>query len=124
VTAIKESLNHNALGISTLFGKLKEHEHEIIRLKSSEEDLMKKEKKPIVLKTSSSKANLSKHGDSDSKNESPSEEEMGLFVRHFNRHIQNNGLRHSNKNLGNSRKTQLQEDENVQIAMDVVNLVT
>lgn len=91
---------------------------------SSEEDLKKKEKKLIVLKASSSNANLSKHEDSDSENESPSEEEIWLFVRHFNRYIQNNGLRRSDKNLGNSRKTQLQEDEKVQIAMDVVNPVT
>jgi len=37
VTAIKESQNLNVLSMITLFGKLKEHEHEIICLKSSEE---------------------------------------------------------------------------------------
>jgi len=33
VTAIKESQNLNALSMITLFGKLKEHEHEINRFK-------------------------------------------------------------------------------------------
>ncbi len=37
VTAIKESQNLNVLSMITLFGNLKEHEHEILRLKSSEE---------------------------------------------------------------------------------------
>jgi len=41
-TAIKESQNLNALSMITLFGKLKEHEHEINRFKSwSEEDSRK-----------------------------------------------------------------------------------
>jgi len=106
VMAIKELQNLNTLSITTLFGKLKEHEHENIRFKSSEEDLKKKEMKPIVLKASSSK-----HGDCDSGSESLSDEEMGLFVRRFNHYIQKNGLRRSNKNLGKSMKTLLQEDE-------------
>jgi len=54
VTAIKEAQNLNNLSMITLFGKLKEHEHEIIRLKSSEENLKKKEKKYIALNTTSS----------------------------------------------------------------------
>jgi len=40
----------------TLFGKLKEHEHEINRFKSSEEEDKLKDKKPVVFKASSSKA--------------------------------------------------------------------
>jgi hypothetical protein len=44
VTAIKESQNLNILGITTLFGNLKELKHEIIRLKASEENVMKKQK--------------------------------------------------------------------------------
>ena len=39
VTAIKESQKLNTLGITTLFGILKEQEHEIQQLKFSEEDL-------------------------------------------------------------------------------------
>jgi len=72
-------------------------------LKSSEEDLKKKERKSIALNANSSKANLSNHGDSDSRNDSPREEEMRLFVRHFNCYIQKNGLRRSDKNVMNSK---------------------
>ena len=42
VTTIKESQNLNTHDITTLFGKLKEHGHKIVRLKSSEEELKKK----------------------------------------------------------------------------------
>jgi len=42
VTTIKKSQNFNILDITTLFGKLKEHEHQIIRLPSSDKDLKKK----------------------------------------------------------------------------------
>jgi hypothetical protein len=51
VTAIKESQNLNALSMITLFGKLKEHEHEINLFKSSEDDPKKKESKSIALNT-------------------------------------------------------------------------
>jgi len=85
VTAIKEAQNLNALSMITLFGKLKEHEHEILQLKSSEEELEKKGNK--VIKATSSKASLSINGDSDSGYDSPSEKEMRLFVRCFNRYI-------------------------------------
>nr|ABD33231.1 hypothetical protein MtrDRAFT_AC158464g15v2 [Medicago truncatula] len=37
VTSIKDSENLNTIGITILFGKLKEHEHEIARLKVSED---------------------------------------------------------------------------------------
>ena len=109
ITAIKESQNLNVLSMITLFSKLKEHEHEILRLKSSEEELKKKGKKSIVFKASSSKASLSINGDSDSGYDLPSEEEMRLFVRCFNRYIQKNGLRRSDKSM-NSRKTQLKRE--------------
>jgi len=39
--------------------------------------------------------------------DSPSEQETKLFVRCFNRYIQKNGLRCSDKNMVNSRKTKL-----------------
>ncbi|KEH21677.1 receptor-like protein [Medicago truncatula] len=55
VIAIKESRNLNTLDITVLFGKLKEHEHEMTRLKVSEKNVKKKEKKFIALKASSSK---------------------------------------------------------------------
>lgn len=100
ISKSQHSWNHH------LFGKLKEHEHEILRLKAIEEDIKKKETKSIVLEASSSKASSSNH-DSDSGEVSTSEEEMGLFVRRFNRYIQKNGLRINDKNLSISRKAQL-----------------
>jgi antirestriction protein len=51
VTGIKESQNLNALSMITLFGKLKEHEHEINRFKSSEDESKKKERKSISFNT-------------------------------------------------------------------------
>ncbi|KEH41132.1 hypothetical protein MTR_1g042893 [Medicago truncatula] len=53
VTTIKESQNLKTLGITTLFGKTKKHEHEILRLKVREEDIKKKEKNFIALKSTS-----------------------------------------------------------------------
>jgi uncharacterized protein with PIN domain len=67
VTAIKESQNLNALSMITLFGKLKEHEHEINRFKSSEEEVKLKDKKPVVFKASLSKASSSIIGEGDSR---------------------------------------------------------
>ncbi|AES60263.2 hypothetical protein MTR_1g042830 [Medicago truncatula] len=52
VTTIKESQNLKTLGITILVGKIKEHEHEILRLKAREEDIKKKEKNSIALKSS------------------------------------------------------------------------
>jgi len=52
VAAIKESQNLNVLSMSTLFGKPKEHEHEIIWFKSSEEEGNLKDKKLVVFKAS------------------------------------------------------------------------
>ena len=50
---IKESQNLNAFSMITLYGKLKEHEHEINCFKSSEDDSKKKERKSIALSTTS-----------------------------------------------------------------------
>ena len=110
VTSIKESQNLNVLSIITIFGKLKEHEYEIIRLKSSEEDSKMKGNKSIAFKASSSKASLSKNGDSDSGGVSPNEDDMGLFVKQFNRYIQKHGLIRSDNSLVNSRKIQSKGD--------------
>jgi len=97
VTAIKESQNLNALSMITLFGKLKEHEHEINCFKSSEDERKLKDKKPVVFKASSSQASSSNNSEGDSGGESPNEEDMALFVKHFNRYIKKHGLRRSDK---------------------------
>ena len=111
VTAIKESQNLNTLGITTIFGKLKEHENDIIRLKSSEEDLKKKDKKSIALNANSSMAISSEQDESESNDDSLNEEEMGLFVRRCNHYIKKNGLKHNDKNLVNFRKASLKSKE-------------
>jgi hypothetical protein len=65
-----------------------------------------KEKKFIGLKASSSKENTSIKEDCDSNEDSSNEEEMGVFVRIYNRYVKKNGMKHSDKNLINFRKAQ------------------
>ena len=97
VTAIKESQNLNVLSMITLFGKVKEHEHETNHFKSNEYEGKLKDKKLVVLKASSSKASSSIIGEYDSGGESPNEEDMVLFVKRFNHYIKKHGLRRSDK---------------------------
>jgi len=104
VTAIKESQNLNALSMITLFGKLKEHDHEINRFKSSEEDSKKKERKSIALITTSSVSTSSVQNDNESDEDAINEEEKSLFVGQYNRYIKRNALKHNDKNLVNFRK--------------------
>jgi hypothetical protein len=93
----------------TLFGKLKEHEHEINHFKSSEDENKLKERKPVAFKASSSKSNSSSNGEDDSGGESPNEEDMVLFVKRFNRYIKKHGLRQSDK----APKREQTKEENV-----------
>jgi hypothetical protein len=97
VTAIKESQNLNALSMITLFGKLKEREHEINRFKLSQDENKLKERKLVAFKASSSKASSSSNGEDESGGESPNEEDMVLFVKRFNRYIKKHELRRSDK---------------------------
>lgn len=116
VTAIKEAQNLRTLEITALFGKLKEHEREIIRLRESEEAPKRKEKskenKSIALRASSSKANNLEQQESDTDDDSSNDEEMGLFVRRYNRYIRRNGLRHNDKNLMKFRKDSRRTSDN------------
>ena len=111
VTAIKESQNLNALSMITLFGKLKEHEHEINRFKSSEDDSKKKERKSIALNTTASVSTSSVKNDDESDDDALNEEEMSMFVRRYNRYIKRNGLKHNDKNLVNLRKASMKGRE-------------
>src|SRR3954470_2341235 len=112
VTAIKEANDLNTLDITTLFGKLEEHEQHLKCLdmhekRSKKEKNMEKEveKKSIALKASSSKTSIRELEDSDiSDDEDSDEEEMGLFVRRYNKYLKKNGAKHSNKGLINYRK--------------------
>jgi len=104
VTAIKESQNLNVLSMITLFGKLKEHEHEINRFKSSEDESKKKDRKFIALNTTLSVSTSSIQNYYESDDDAIDEEEMSLFVRRYNCYIKRNGLKHNDKNLVNFRK--------------------
>jgi len=104
VTTIKESQNHNTLSMITLFGKLKEHELEIIRFKSCEENSKKNEMKSIALNTTSSVSTSSVQNEDESDEDPINEEEMSLFVRRLSRYLKRNGLKHNDKNLINFRK--------------------
>jgi len=104
VTAFNEAQNLNALSMITLFGKLKEHQHETNRFKSSEDISRRKERKSIALNTTSSvSTSLVQNGD-ESDDDVIDEEEMSLFVRRYNRYIKRNRLKHNDKNLVNFRK--------------------
>ena len=88
----------------TLFGKLKEHEHEINHFKSSEEDSKKKEIKSIALNTTLSVSTSLVQNNDESDDHAINEEEMSMFVRRYNRYIKRNGLKHNDKNLVNFRR--------------------
>jgi len=111
VTAIKESQNLNALSMITLFGKLKEHEHDINHFKSSEDDSKKKERKSIALNTTSSVSTSSVQNNEESDGDGINVEEMSMFVRRYNRYIKRNGLKHNDKNLVNFRKASMKGRE-------------
>lgn len=77
-----------------LFGKLEEHEKELIFLENHEKKLKKQkdknkekevDKKSIAIKASSSESSTKEQSDSeDSNDEYSDDEEMGLFVRRYN----------------------------------------
>jgi len=110
VTTIKESQNLNALSMITLFGKLKEHDHEINRFKSTEEDSKKKERKFIALNTTSSISTSSTQSN-DEPDDDINKEEMSMFVRRYNRYIKRIGLKHNDKNLVNFKRASRKGNE-------------
>jgi len=95
----------------TLFGKLKEHELEINRFKSSEDDSKKKERKSIALSTNSFVPTSSVKNDDESDDDAINEEEISMFVRRYNRYIKRNRLKHNDKNLVKFRKASLKGKE-------------
>jgi len=95
----------------TFFGKLKEHEHEINRFKSSEDDSKKKERKSIALNTTSSVSTSSIQNNEESDDDSINEEEMSMFVRRYNCYIKRNGLKYNDKNLVNFRNASMKGRE-------------
>ncbi|KAI5383033.1 hypothetical protein KIW84_070437 [Lathyrus oleraceus] len=89
VTGIKEANDLTTLDITTLFGKLEEHQQELASLEKYEKKIKKEktkdkesEKKSIALVASSSKSPNKEQSDSDSSSDEDSDdEEMGLFIR-------------------------------------------
>jgi hypothetical protein len=78
VTTIKEAQNLNTLEITTLFGKLREHEQTLLRLNAQEGSSKNKEKKGLALKVE--------------------EEESG-------NNEESSGLKHNEKNFKKFRKS-------------------
>lgn len=81
VTAISESRNLATMSLSTLFGKLQEHELELKRL--NENETTDKQKKSIALKATTKEAS------DDSSEES--DEDMSLMVRKFKKFMKYKG---------------------------------
>ena len=115
VTAIKEANDLTTLSLTTLFGKLTEHEQVLNLLEKQEKSEKKgkhndkdkekeKDKRTIALKASKSKSKKVEHVESSSSEDDSDDEEMGLFVRRYNRYVRKNGIRHSDDNLKKYRR--------------------
>ncbi|KAK2382949.1 putative mitochondrial protein [Trifolium repens] len=113
VTAIKEANDLTTLSLTTLFGKLTEHEQVLNLLEKHEkgeknekhnEKEKEKDKRSIALKASKSKSKKVEQVESSSSEDDSDDEEMGLFVRRYNRYVRKNGIRHSDDNLKKFRK--------------------
>src|SRR3954466_6051918 len=88
------------------------HEKRAKKEKNMEKEV---EKKAIDLKASSSKTSRQELKDNETSNdEEYDDEDMGLFVRRYNKYLKKNGAKHSNKGLINYRKqsTKFKQDDN------------
>ncbi|KAK2420445.1 rust resistance kinase Lr10 [Trifolium repens] len=112
VTTIKQANDLSTLSLTTLFGKLTEHEQVLNLLEKHEkggkkekhnEKEKEKDKRSIALKASTSKSKKVEQMESSS-SEDDSDEEMGLFVRRYNRYVRKNEIRHSDENLQKFQK--------------------
>ena len=74
------------MSLATIFGKLQEHEMELMRLNQYEEN--DKKKKGLALKASSS---IQEESDKEDLNEIKEDEDFSLFVKRFNKFIMNKG---------------------------------
>ncbi|KAK2416799.1 gag-protease polyprotein [Trifolium repens] len=115
VTAIKEANDLTTLSLTTLFGKLTEHEQVLNLLEKQEKSEKKgkhndkdkekeKDKRTIALKASKSKSKKVEHVESSSSEDDSDDEEMKLFVRRYNKYVRKKGIRHSDDNLKKFRK--------------------
>jgi len=89
VTAIAKSKDLTNMSLATLFGKLQEHEMELMRPHQHEEN--DKKKKGIALKATSS--SIHEENDKEDSNEKNKEEDddFSLFVKRFNKFPRNKG---------------------------------
>ena len=91
LTAIAELKDLTNMSLATLFGKLQEHEMELMRLNQHEEN--DKKKKGIALKASSSIHEESDKEDMNEHNNIEEDDDFSLFVRRFNKFLRNKGNR-------------------------------
>ena len=83
------------MSLATLFGKLQEHEMELMRLHQHEEN--DKKRKGIALKASSS--SIHEESDKEDLNEIEEDDDFKFFVKRFNKFLRNKGnQRRSNIN--------------------------
>ena len=75
------------MSLATLFGKLQEHDMELMRLNQHEEN-DKKRKKGIALKASSS---IQEESDREDFNEIEEEDDFSFFIKRFNKFLRNKG---------------------------------
>ncbi|RZB65162.1 hypothetical protein D0Y65_041281 [Glycine soja] len=96
VTAIAESRDLTNMSLVTLFGKLQEHEMELMRLHQHEES--DKKRKEIAFKASSS--SIQEESDKEDLNEIEEDDDFRFFVKRFNKFLRNKrNQRKSNINL-------------------------
>lgn len=116
VTIIKQANDLKVLNLTTLFGELEEHEQEFTCLEKHEKEYENKvkkkkgrdkeeKKKSIALKISSSKSSNNEHSDCETKDDKDSDEEdMGLFIKKYNRYMWQQGNKYSEKDHSKSRR--------------------
>nr|KYP55274.1 hypothetical protein KK1_001481 [Cajanus cajan] len=93
VTAIAESKDLTTMSLASLFGKLQEHEIELMRLSQNENS--DKRKKSIALKASSSSHEENEKDDNIEEDDDDDDEDFNLFVKRFHNFL---------RNIGNRRK--------------------
>lgn len=95
VTPIAESRDLTNMSLATLFGKLQEHEMELMRLHQHEEN--DKKRKGIALRASSS--SIQEESDKEDLNEIEEDDDFRFFVKRFKKFLRNKGnQRRSNIN--------------------------
>ena len=106
VTTIAESRNLTNMSLATLFGKLQQHEMELMRLHHHEENDIKR--KGITLRTSSSF--IQEESDKEDLTETEEDDDdFRLFVKRFNKFLRNK----RNKRESNINTKKKEEDSSL-----------